>query len=136
MPESKLTVLENEFATIWCYPSKGIIHHQFHQYASGDPFRALLMTGVDAFQQNRCTKWLSDDRNFGAVHPEDKAWGDQVWRPAILNAGWKYWAMVLPDKVTGKMNIQKLLDEYQKLGVLTSLHTNPDDALKWLMDQA
>lgn len=135
MIEPKLTVLDNEFITIWCYPQKGIIHHQFHQYAFGDAFRELLMTGADAFEANQCAKWLSDDRNFGAILPEDKAWGDAVWRPKILNAGWKYWSMVLPEKMTGKMNIQKLVIEYSALGVSTKLHDDPNEALKWLIDQ-
>jgi hypothetical protein len=131
----KETVLDNEFVTIWCYPKEGILHHQFHRYVFGEPFRELLMKGVEAFERYGCTKWLSDDRHFGAILPDDKAWGDTVWRPRILSAGWKYWAMVLPDKTTGKMNIKKLVDEYNGLGIATEVHETAEEALKWLCDQ-
>lgn len=135
MIEPKVTILDNEFATIWCYPTKGIIHHVLHRYFYGDTFRTILTAGADAFEQNRCTKWLSDDRNFGAVHPDDKAWGDVEWKPRVLKAGWKYWAMVLPAKVTGQMNIQKMVEEYRLLGVNGTIHSNPEDAMKWLLEQ-
>ena len=134
MIEPREVVLDNEYVTIWCYPTKGIIHHQFQGYVFGEPFRELLMTGVEAFENHRCTKWLSDDRLFGAILPEDKKWSDTVWRPRVLKAGWKYWAMLLPDSTTGKMNIQKMLDQYAALGVSTQIHTSPEDALHWLID--
>ncbi len=135
MIEPKVIVLENEYIMVKCYPNEGILHHEFHQYAFGDVFREIMMAELEAFETNRCTKWLSDDRKFSAVLPEDKKWGDEVWRPRILEAGWKYWAMVLPEKITGQMNIQKMLNEYEELGVTTGVHSAPEDALSWLLEQ-
>ena len=93
------------------------------------------MKGALAFEQYVCTKWLSDDRKFGAIHPDDKKWGDTVWQPLMMDAGWRYWAMVLPQRVVGQLNIQKLVDEYEKLGVVCSFHLDPKDALDWLLKQ-
>lgn len=131
----KKTIINNEFITVTCYPKKRILHHQFHQYVFGETFRDILMTEIEAFENHRCTKWLSDDRNFGALLPEDKKWGDGVWRPRALDAGWKHWAMVLPRKVTGQMNIRKMVEEYEALGVTTGVHSTPEEALKWLLRQ-
>ncbi|MBN2343834.1 MAG: hypothetical protein JXX29_13510 [Deltaproteobacteria bacterium] len=130
-----LTILDNEYATIWCYPEEKILHHQLHQYFFGDTFREILTISQEAFEKYHCVKWLSDDRHFGAILPDDKAWGDTVWRPRMLDAGWKFWAMVLPDKVTGKLNIQKMVHEYEELGVAASFHTDPDAAMVWLREQ-
>ena len=135
MIESKVTVLDNECATVWCYPKKRIIHHVFHKYCFGDTFRDILTKSTEVFEYYHCTKWLSDDRLYGAVHPDDKAWGDEVWKPRVINAGWKYWAMVLPEKVTGQLNMQRLVEEYQRLGVITSFHSDPDKAMSWLLEQ-
>ena len=135
MFESKLTVLDNEFVSIWCYPTERILHHEFYKYVFGDTLRAFLLTGVEAFEAHGCTKWLSDDRKFGAILPEDKEWGDKVWRPRILAAEWKYWAMVLPSTVTGKMNIQKMVDEYRALGVSAQFFSTPEEAMTWLLEQ-
>ena len=135
MIEPKIIVLDNKYATVWCYPTKGIIHHILHRYFYGETFREILSTGADALEQYHCTKWLSDDRNFGAIHPDDKAWGDAEWKPRVISAGWKYWAMVLPEKVTGQLNIQKMVDEYRHLGVISKIHSDPNDALTWLLEQ-
>ena len=133
MIQPSITILDNEFVTIWCYPTKGIVHHQFHRYVFGDEFRNILIKAVEAFEEHHCTKWLSDDRHFGAILPDDKKWGDDVWRPRILAAGWKYWAMVLPGSMTGQLNLTKMVGEYDALGVVTTVKTTPEDAIEWLL---
>lgn len=135
MLEPRETVLENKYVTIWLYPKEGIVHHQFHQYTFGDTFREILLLGLSTFESNRCTKWLSDDRAFGALLPEDKTWGNEVWRPRVLKAGWKYWGMVLPDTVTGQLNLKMMIDEYAEAGVITQIYNTPEDAMKWLLAQ-
>ena len=135
MSDSKTVIVDNEYVTVWCYPIEGIIYHQFHKYCYGEIFREMLTTSLEAFEKNKCTKWLSDDRKFGAILPADKEWGDQFWRPRMLAAGWKYWAMVLPEKVTGKMNIEKLVQEYEGLGVTVSYHSDPESALALFRNQ-
>lgn len=133
MIEPKIVIHESKFATVWCYPTKRIIHHVLHQFFTGETFREILLKSAYAFDEYNCTKWLSDDRKFGAIHPDDKKWGDTVWRPLVMDAGWMYWAMVLPKRVVGQLNIQKMVDEYQELGVVCSFHHDPDDALAWLL---
>ncbi|MBN2715019.1 MAG: hypothetical protein JXX14_04135 [Deltaproteobacteria bacterium] len=135
MTDTRTTVFEKDFATVWVYPDQGIIHHQFHRYIYGDDFQEMLMVSLENFRKYKCTGWLSDDRNFGAVLPKDKEWGDAVWRPQMLAAGWKYWAMVLPKKVTGQLNLKKMVEEYEALGVTASFHELPDSAYKWLVSQ-
>ena len=29
---SKITILDNEYVTLWYHPDHGIVHHQFHKY--------------------------------------------------------------------------------------------------------
>ncbi len=43
MIELNRIVVDNEYATIWCYPTERILHHQFHRYGFGEPFGDLLM---------------------------------------------------------------------------------------------
>ncbi|MBN2527473.1 MAG: hypothetical protein JXR76_13855 [Deltaproteobacteria bacterium] len=135
MTEQRMTIWEDKNATIWVYPKHCIMHHQLHHFFYGLAFRSILTASLDAFETYNCTKWLSDDRNFGAILPDDKAWGDDVWRPRMLEAGWKFWAMVPPSKVTGKMNIQKMVEEYMALGVSSAFFTQPEEALDWLLAQ-
>lgn len=55
-------VLDNEFATLYAYPEKKIVHHVIKKFIFGEAFQKLMTTGADIFIKYRCTKWLSDDR--------------------------------------------------------------------------
>lgn len=92
------TVVDNEFVTVWVYPDKKIVRHQFHKFIFGEKFRDDLMSGAAAFEKHHCVKWLSDDRNNSALLPDDMEWAQTQWELRILKAGWKYWALILPKK--------------------------------------
>ena len=128
----KITVVDNEFATTWCYPSKRLVHHAFHQFCSGDDFRNIMIKGAEALEAYNCTKWLSDDRKIGLAPPEDVEWGRHHWTPRVLKAGWKYLAMVLPEKVIGQMFHASLVDEFSKMGVEAQIFSTPDEGMVWL----
>ncbi|NLD92270.1 MAG: hypothetical protein GX639_06325 [Fibrobacter sp.] len=44
----------------------------------------------------------------------------------------KYWAVVLPEKVVGQMNMKRFSDDYSKAGITAKLFSDPDEALKWV----
>ncbi len=129
---SRQTISETEYATLWYYPEDKIVHHQFHKFIHSDEFRKMLMNGVDVFKQYGADKWLSDDRLNGAMTAEDIQWGQDVWTPAVFAAGWKYWAIMMPDKVVGKMSMRRLIDQYSEMGVTVDIFDDTDEALKWL----
>ena len=126
------TVLDNEFVTMWYYPEDKIVHHQFHQFMFGQPFRDALMTGADLFEKNGAKKWLSDDRANSALPQEDTDWSNQNWLPRVIKAGWKYWALILPEKAVGQMNMQRFMKQFADFGVTARVFANPDEALVWL----
>ena len=125
-------VSDNEVATLWYYPDEGIVHHHFKKYAYGSHFRDTLEKGSEIFEQRGADKWLSDDRNNGALRAEDGEWGESVWVPRVMAAGWKAWAMVLPEKVIGKMNAKKYIELNASRGITVEIFSDPDEALKWL----
>ena len=69
-----ITILDDEFVSMWHYPMQGIIHHQFHQHIWGEAFRNTLNKGAELFETRRATKWLSDDRENCALSKEDSEW--------------------------------------------------------------
>jgi hypothetical protein len=129
---SATTILDNEYATLWFHPEKKIVHHQFHKFIFGEAFRNVLSTGVEVMKKNGAHKWLSDDRNNSAISQEDREWGDSVWTPQVVAAGWKYWAVVLPEKVVGQMSMKHLIEDYSNRGVKVQVFSDPAQALKWL----
>ena len=132
---SKTILIDTDYVTLWYHPEKKIVHHQFHRYIYGQEFRNVLETGLKVFKEKGAQKWLSDDRNNSALPAEDGEWGQQDWTPRMLEAGWKYWAIVLPQKVIGQMNMQRFIEDNAGLGLTMQAFTDPDDALKWLESQ-
>ena len=84
-------------------------------------------------EQTGATKWLSDDRQNAALSKEDFEWSTSIWRPRAVEAGWRYWALVLPEKITGQMSLQKvLIDFYGDSPVTFLLFNDPAEGMTWL----
>jgi hypothetical protein len=129
------TIVDTEFVTLWYYPEEGIIHHQIHKYLYGSALRDALTAGGRLVEAHGAQKWLSDDRKNSALHPEDSRWTQTVWFPRVARAGWKYWAMVLPAKVTGQMYMKRAVEGVTAQGVTTEMFDEPEVALRWLRRQ-
>jgi hypothetical protein len=133
---SRITLLENQFAHMWYYPDELIIHHKILQPIGGDEFRNLLLTGLRTLKEHGANKWLSDDRNHSFLNAEDSAWSQDYWLPLAVKAGWKHWAMLPPDNARGHVNIKRLMDYVEeRYRINTKLFSDPEDALEWLIDQ-
>jgi hypothetical protein len=129
---STITIFDNEQAALWFHPESGIVHHKFKTRISGDDFKNVLNQGYELMKQSGATKWLSDDRANSALPPEDGAWALDDWRPRVVAAGWKYWAIVLPQNVIGHMNMKLFIAEGAKIGVDVRVFADPGQALVWL----
>lgn len=125
-------ILDNEFASMWYNTETKIIHHKIKKWIKGDELKKLFNKGYDTVKLNKAQKWLSDDRLNSVLSPEDEKWAREDWFVRMIQAGWKYWAVVLPEKVVGQMNIKRFSDDYSKAGITANLFSDPDEALKWL----
>jgi hypothetical protein len=131
----KITILDNEYVTVWYHPEKKIVHHQFHKFLYGEPLREALTEGTNALKEYGAQKWLSDDRQNSALPAEDMEWATTEWFPKTKAAGWKYWAIVLPEKVVGQLNMKRIAKNHTEQGVITEFFTKPDEAMAWLEQQ-
>ena len=66
-----------------------------------------MLRGTDLLKEKGATKWLSDARNSNAITRADLEWGDDVWLPKAVEYGWKYWAIVEPERFIGQMEIKR-----------------------------
>ena len=130
MAETKIS--DSEYATLWYDADKKIVHHEFHRFIYGEEFRQVLEKGLEIFKQNGAQKWLSDDRKNSTLTTEDTQWAQQSWFPQVFEAGWKYWAIVMPDKVVGKLNMKRFIDAYSKQGLTIDIFDDPNEAREWL----
>jgi len=132
---SELTILDNDYATLWYHPEKKIIHHKIKKFTFGKQLQDLLNAGTEQLRKSGAKKWLSDDRNNNALPSKDAEWTSTVWLPNTAKAGWKYWALVQPEKITGQMNMKKHANLTADAGVIVKVFNNPDEAMKWLENQ-
>lgn len=129
---NKIVAIDNEFATLVYYPEKGMVHHTFHKPVAREVFQNVLLTGTELMRTHGGTKWLSDDRGYGALSPEDTEWGIKVWFPQAKAAGWKSWALVVPEDIMARMNLMDIIDHYFEMGVRIMVFTSPEEAMPWL----
>jgi hypothetical protein len=136
MKMERVTLLDNESAVVWYYPMHGLVHHQFRQVVTGKPFQAILLTGLKALKNNSgASKWLSDDRANSNLSMEDNAWSSDFWRPQAVAAGWKTWAIVLPIRTLGRININRIGNEVAIRGITVQFFSDPDEAFAWVINQ-
>ncbi len=128
----KQVVLDADSATVWVYPTKKVIHHKFKRYTYGDDLKAVLLKGLETLEKYQCDKWLSDDRANSALSSEDNEWSVKVWAPEAAKGGWKHWALILPEKILGKMYMKRVVDEFARLGIVVEFFSTPEEGLEWL----
>lgn len=126
------TILENKYLTLWYHPDTKIVHHKFHRFVYGDRFREGLTAGVSLLKKHSCRKWLSDDRKNAALSPEDVDWCMAEFFPQAIKAGWKYWAIIMPEKVIGQLNMKRFIKTYSEMGLTVKVFVTPDKAMTWL----
>ena len=125
-------IIDNESFSLWYYPDEKIIHHKFRSYVYGKTLRDSLTEGLKLMKDEGAEKWLSDDRENPTLSNEDIEWGRNVWGNAAKDAGWKYWAIILPDSILGKSNMAQSLKDVQNKGIVIKVFNKPEDAISWL----
>lgn len=129
---SKVTITDTPYYTIYFHNESKIVHLELHKPFSGDPYRHALTEGLELLKKNNAVKWLSDARKGGVLSKEDAEWGLKIWAPQIIKAGWKYWALILPEVVMGQLNMKFFVDQYTNKGITVKLFSGPDEGFRWL----
>lgn len=129
---SKQQVYKNDCAVLYFHPEARIVHHEIQKPIKGENFRTLLTEGLKLMRSRGCKKWLSDDRMNSVLPKEDEAWGNNEWFPKVAASGWKQWAIVMPEKAIGKLNMKRFKDMYESMGVEVKVFSKPEEAEAWL----
>ncbi|GAB4508300.1 MAG: hypothetical protein OHK0046_00300 [Anaerolineae bacterium] len=126
------TIVENEYITLVYLPEKGVIYHTIHQPVEGQPLRDALLKGTAFLREHGVTKWLSDDRKNGPLSPEDAAWGIENWNQQTIEAGWKYWANVVPKEVEAAGSLTPTMNSLYEMGLRMMVFSSLEEAFEWL----
>jgi hypothetical protein len=129
------TIIDTPAVVLRYHRSAKIVHHEIRRFIHGEEFRNMLEKGLEALQKNQACKWLSDDRGNGPLKPADAEWSLNTWSPRAQAAGWKYWAVVLPEKVLGQMNMKRWIEGSAEIGRIAQGFSDPLQAMRWLEAQ-
>lgn len=132
---STITIIDNQYVILYYHEETKIIHHIYHPGVHGDYLKEELTTGTDWLIQKGAKKWLSDNTAIEGVSDDEAAWINTEWLPRTIAAGWKFWALVVPDDVMGRMNMVQFVNEFAQQGVLVRVFTESDAAMEWLVAQ-
>jgi hypothetical protein len=127
-----IMVVNNDYITVEYYLDKAQISHTIHKPVSGQPFRDALNAGTDVLIKNGAYKWLSDDRKNGPLTVEDRQWGFNDWNMRAIQAGWKYWALVVPTEVINAGTLTQTIVDLSEKGLRVMAFKNVEDAQDWL----
>ena len=129
---SETIILDNENITIRYLPDKKMIYHTVHRPFGGQDLRDALLTGFDALQEFGVCKWLSDERKAGPESDEDREWGEKNLTQRAQEAGWKYWALVVPTQVAAAGALVPVINLLFDFGLRMMVFTELDPAFEWL----
>jgi len=132
------TIIDNACAQLYYHDDTKIVHHHWMAELDSVSLRESLTTGNALLRKHHAEKWLSDNRFIKPHSDEDEHWINTQWLPDAISAGWKYWALVVPDAEASRINMVTFVDEFYEKGVRVMVFTNPDQAMEWLIkvDQA
>jgi hypothetical protein len=130
MAETEL--IDNENMALWYDQAAKFVHHKIKKSLPKGAFEELLSTGADYLERYGMKKWLSDETNFIALNKEDIEYGNEVWAPRVIKAGFKYWAVVMPESAVGSLQMKRFVNEYRERGVTVEVCGSVDAAKAWL----
>lgn len=129
---SSIIIYDHDTISVQYLPEKGIIYHTVHKPFDGQIFRDALNAGTEALKHYKACKWLSDDRKTGPLPPDIAEWGAKDWNRRTIDAGWKYWAEVVPEAVVAAGTLLPVIENLYPLGLRMMVFTTVEEAIAWL----
>jgi hypothetical protein len=127
-----LLVHQSGKAKIEWIPEGKIVRKTFTGFIMGEEMQKAFNAGLSTLKKEQGRKWLSDNRQVKVYKQEDSDWINQVWFPAALKAGWKYWAVLEPEDFYGQMSMKKFTKTFAQQGLTLQVFHEMEQAIEWL----
>jgi len=125
-------VYEDEYGSLIVNEEGGYVGHIIHNPIPTAELTELVDLGSEKLAEYGLHGWYSDDRLNGPLSEETVRYGLEEWGPRTAKAGWKYWAIVVPESMDGRATMQDLVSAYFEMGVRVAVFTDPAKAREWL----
>ncbi len=112
-----------------------ILRKTFKGFVYGEELKSAFMLGYEKVKNKKGCKWLSDNRFLDVYTEEDIAWINDVWLTSMIDAGWKYWAILEPEGLVGQLTMEEFKDFYAEKGIILKIFHSMREAEEWLENQ-
>lgn len=129
---SLINVVKNQFVTLQYLPEQKMLYHIVHRPVDEAIFKNTLNTGVEMLGKNEIRKWLSDDRKNGPFSQAFSEWAINDWIPHAIEAGWRYWANVVPEDMEAAGTLMPFIEILQEKGLRMGTFADTQKAMEWL----
>lgn len=128
-----MIIAENEYVTLRYVESQNYLYHTVHRPVDETVFMASLDSGVDFMHQHHVQKWLSDDRLNGPFSETFSQWAINDWIPRSIQAGWKYWANVVPVEIKAAGTLGPFIEVLYDMGLRMMVFSKLEEAQTWIV---
>jgi hypothetical protein len=118
-------------AQVEWFEKEKVVLKRFTGFIHGDELHSAFNSGYEQLKKENGNKWLSDNRGLPVYKQEDIDWINNDWFLRMLNAGWKYWALVEPESAIGLMVMKKFVF-YTDQGIILQVFKNTEEGFAWL----
>jgi len=129
-----MLILDDVRGELMYDPEEKIVHHHYGKTLDSEHLKALMLRGNGLLKQYGAEKWLSDNRDLVEHSAEDNDWLTKIWTPGAISAGWKYWALIVPEQIRGRMNMFEFVNLFYEKGIRVMVFVDYDPAWQWLKD--
>lgn len=114
----------------WNEAVKAVIF-EWKGFAQGEQYRTPINKILELVVQKQSKKVLYDCRKMSVVSQDDQSWLLQDWYNRSIEAGLKYSAIVLPEKVIAKSSVNRIVSAVDSSNPSEEF-TDMDEAIQWL----
>lgn len=114
----------------WNEADKAVIF-EWKGFAQGELYRTPINKLLELVVQKQSNKVLYDCRKMSATSQDDQKWLTEDWYARSIEAGIKYSAIVIPEKVIAKSIVNKIVSAVDSPNPSEEFD-NIEEAVQWL----
>ena len=101
-------------------------------WANTAEFKGLLDAEVKAMKEHRGSRLLADCRRQRILNPADQERANREWVPQVLEAGLKWFAIVLPESEIAAAHLRERLAAVPQTAMQIAYFASVEEAREWL----
>lgn len=127
------TILDNEYVTLMYEDDHALLYDRYTVNIDLATIQSSLDAGLEKINETGANKWLTNTHAIGGFSEDVAQWVLEDWGPRAIEAGWKYWALVVPEEMEGRLAMVQFVSAFNEMGVLVRVYTAEDEAREWVL---